>query len=99
MSQPTTNVTTLLRQMSQATTNVTTLPRQMSQPTTNVTTLPRQMSQPTTNVTFNYHDYQRQMSQTPDKMSVIISLGQAGSLFHWSDVEYYTLSETNNVFI
>ena len=81
MSQPTTNVTTLPRQMLQATTNVTTLPRQMSQPTTNVTTLPRQMS------------------QTPDKMSVIISLGQAESLFHWSDVEYYTLSETNNVFI
>ena len=69
-------------------------PRQMSQLTTNVTTLPRQMSQPSTNVT----TLPRQMSQ-PRQMPVVISPGQAGPLFHWSDVEYYTWSETHNIFI
>ena len=98
MSQPTTNVTTLPRQMSQPTTNVTALPRQMSQPTTNVTTLPRQMSQPTTNVT-TLPWLPTTNVTTSRQMSVVISLGQAEPLFHWSDVEYYTWSETHNIFI
>ena len=97
-SQPTTNVTTLPRQMSQPATNVTTLPRQMSQLTTNVASLPRQMSQPTTNVT-TVSWLPTTNVTTSRQMSVVMHITWTGWATLSLAVEYYTWSETQNIFI